>query len=81
METEKILALEFGKVIQFIVLWSIPMILVRWSGNYNFLWLLLGSLLLTQPLWEHYEKLIRIYLGEEKDLVEDEDSEDKNNQG
>ena len=56
----KLVILELCKVFQFSVIWSIPLLLAKYTNNYWFLLLLIVSLLLNYKLWNHYEYIITL---------------------
>lgn len=48
---------EISKLCMFVMLWGFPLLLVRWSGNYDFLWFFVLSLIVTVGVYSHYEDL------------------------
>ena len=48
---------EVAKLAMFTLLWGFPMYLVRITGVYSFLWLLLASAFFTFVMFLHYEAL------------------------
>lgn len=50
---------EISKLCMFTILWAFPLLLTRWSGNYNFLWFFVLSFIVTVGVFSHYEDLER----------------------
>lgn len=41
----------------FLIMWGFPLLLTRWTGNSNFLWFFILSLIVTVGVFSHYEDL------------------------
>ena len=44
----------------FLIMWGFPLLLTRWTGNSNFLWFFILSLIVTVGVFSHYEDLEKI---------------------
>ena len=51
---------EISKLCMFLIMWGFPLLLTRWTGNSNFLWFFILSLIVTVGVFSHYEDLEKI---------------------
>lgn len=51
---------EISKLCMFTILWTFPVLLARWTGNNNFLWFFILSVIVTVGVFSHYEDLEQI---------------------
>lgn len=62
----KFLMIELCKLVQFAIIWAVPMVAYKITGSINCLWLLLVSLLATVALFDHYQKLYDLVVRSEQ---------------
>lgn len=51
---------EISKLVMFTILWAFPLWLSKDTGNYNYLWFLILSVIFTMVMFTHYEDLERV---------------------
>lgn len=51
---------EISKLAMFAMLWAFPLWLSKDTGNYNYLWFLMLSVVFTMAMFTHYEDLERV---------------------
>lgn len=51
---------EISKLVMFAILWGFPFWLSKDTGNYDYLWFLMLSVLFTMAMFTHYEDLERV---------------------
>lgn len=56
---------ELSKLCMFVVLWTFPILLAKWSGNNLFLFLFALSIFGTAGVFDHYESLEYTEKGDE----------------
>lgn len=74
----KLFILEVSKLIQFCIIWALPLVLAKYTGCYYFLLLLIFSVLVNSELWRHYIVLSHIVFNKEEKYEGEDLSQESN---
>lgn len=81
MDVIKVIMIELGKLIQFTIIWGLPLLLTYIFDSRYFLFMFIISAVMNYGLWEHYEYITKIIFRNNEDKTESNKQGEANTQG